>query len=87
MYNKKEFQEMKKATNISLFSNQNTLLKRSAYTDLFEEVFSAPYHSLMKEEEIHPLGAGSVGGIKLILDAHTMTNRIDDYKKGFSSFN
>jgi hypothetical protein len=33
------------------------------------------------------LGAGSVGGIKLILDAHTMTNRIDDYKKGFSSFN
>jgi len=37
----------------------------------------------MKDEEIHPLGAGSVGGIKLILDAHTMTNRIDDYKKGF----
>ena len=35
------------------------------------------------KEEIRPLGAGSVGGIKLILDAHTMTNRVLDYKKGF----
>ncbi len=57
-------------------------MKKSAYTDIFEEVFSAPYNSQMKEQ-IYPLGAGSVGGIKLILDAHTMTNRISDYKKGF----
>jgi hypothetical protein len=57
-------------------------MKRSAYLDLFEEVLSAPYYTSMKEEEIHPVGAGSVGGIKLILDSHTMTNRIADYKKG-----
>jgi hypothetical protein len=56
-------------------------MKKSAYNDIFEDVFFAPHNKFMKEEQIHPLGAGGAG-IKLILDSHTMTNRIDDYKKG-----
>ncbi len=56
-------------------------MKKSAYSNIFEDVYSAPYNKFMKEEQIHPLGAGGAG-IKLILDFHTKTNRIDDYKKG-----
>ena len=54
--------------------------------DLFEEIFSAPFSNSMKEEAIKPLGAGNTAGIKLVLDAHTLTNRVSNYKKGYILF-
>ena len=40
----------------------------------------------MKEEAIKPLGAGNSAGIKIVLDAHTLTNKVANYKKGYIIF-
>ena len=61
-------------------------MKKNGYVDLFEEIFSAPFSKSMKEEAIKPLGAGNSAGIKLVLDAHTLTNKVANYKKGYIIF-
>lgn len=62
-------------------------MKRSAYTDLFEEMFSANFSRNFDRKLFHPMGAGNNGGIKLILDAHTITNlNVSNYKKGLRCF-
>ena len=58
-------------------------MKKTGYVDLFEEIFLAPFSKSMKEEAIKPLGAGIGAGIKLVLDAHTLTNKVVNYKKGY----
>jgi hypothetical protein len=44
--------------------------------------FSGPFSKWMDEKPFVPLGAGKNGGIKLVLDAHTLTNFVSDFKKG-----
>ena len=63
--------------------------KQNHYTEVFQEIFEAPFfhdNHTVKQLPLKPKSAGTKGLIKLFLDTHQHTNFIKDYRKGWKLF-